>query len=1364
MASAGVKEIRRLQEEQQSLAGSQSVPSLGAAADDDGGATQQAPATADRSNSIARKLYTESERDLLTNYEPSDVVADAEAALDQPTTRTPRPYEGLPAVAGMAGVEDAVRAAAGAADIEETQIVDGETGDTALLLCAQYGAGDLVELLVAQGAEVNARLPNGATALHYMSNGATLSPPAVVALLRFGADPNVAELHTGATPLMYAADAGATAVCEDLVRHGADAAAVDFDGYDALGYAAESGLHACVAFLKSVAPKTKPKPPPPTTPNTAAAGNAATSPYSIDIGAPVVGAPSSKKKKKPDPPPAAPPSAAGTPNSRRDDFDRELAELRDARETLKHLAGLADKASGELRSLQYEAATDRERSASLAAGAQARADELERARSRAAAAGEAALEQACAPRATSGAADLTRRSATPRGRPPRPWARPRPRTRPRARARPRRSRRDAVESQLLARVAAWETACGEAKAALEKKIEAHRTDEARRQADLDGARRDASSWEAKCAREAERRWRDAEALRAREAEASRRADAERDALRRKLESAEDAGKQREAEAARRGRARGGGGAVRGAEQRGGALEQQLLSLAATAGADERRSALEEAHRAKMAVAEAAVAAARGSGREAELRGAVERSSPPRSATATAGAPRRSARASRTPGASTRPSPRRARRWSSPTRSRPSSRPSSATRKRDEAAAGRRRDEDAARARRRGRGGRAPRRRRGARSSAASSWRCGGRRGRPGALRGAAKAAADADAARQRAAANLNEVREQALKFKADLLQKELEAAGAARELQLVRDAKAESDASRGGELAAARERLAKAEADLAEQTKTARERGDDARRQLKKLEDDHERQKARDDIDRRADESARRKEHEDEVTKLSRALHAAQAEAAQHKSLAASSASGSSTAAERAAAAEACGDALRCSAERAASRLAGTTESYEGRLAAAMDELSLTRASLEDASDGVEKLRALEQRNARLDQDLTRESMMRRKLHNQIEDMKGKIRVLCRVRPLAQFERDRGAGESAVVKDGEGSLTVLPAKEKGEKKKFMFDFVFDGAGAENSQPRLFEDVKQLITSTVDGYNVCLFCYGQTGSGKTFTMGSDSRIGATLGPDGRVLEGAGIAPRSAEAVFDILEGRTSQCDCTVTLSMFEVYCDKLVDLLNTSPQQPHLKITLAEHSPTGLVHVEGAKSREVADAKALVDALAFGIGNRTVHATKMNSESSRSHLVMMMEISSTNKRTGHKVTGKLTLVDLAGSERVDKSGATGGGQAAARAARVIQRRFNATAINKSLSALGDVIASLTAAAGGHVPYRNHPLTMLMSDSVGGSAKTMMIVCSSPASDKVAETLSSLQFATRCKDVRSSADPRAAAATIADLKAG
>ena len=137
--------------------------------------------------------------------------------------------------------------------------------------------------------------------------------------------------------------------------------------------------------------------------------------------------------------------------------------------------------------------------------------------------------------------------------------------------------------------------------------------------------------------------------------------------------------------------------------------------------------------------------------------------------------------------------------------------------------------------------------------------------------------------------------------------------------------------------------------------------------------------------------------------------------------------------------------------------------------------------------------------------------------------------------------------------------------------------------------------------------------------------------------------------------------------------------------------------------------------------------------------------------MGVTITTTNKRTGASTTGKLTLVDLAGSERVERSGAEG------------QQLKEAAAINKSLSALGDVINALTSAEGGHVPYRNHPLTMLMSDSVGGSAKTMMLVCSSPAHANVAESVSSFQFATRCKDVVCGSDPRAAAAEIAKLKA-
>jgi len=130
---------------------------------------------------------------------------------------------------------------------------------------------------------------------------------------------------------------------------------------------------------------------------------------------------------------------------------------------------------------------------------------------------------------------------------------------------------------------------------------------------------------------------------------------------------------------------------------------------------------------------------------------------------------------------------------------------------------------------------------------------------------------------------------------------------------------------------------------------------------------------------------------------------------------------------------------------------------------------------------------------------------------------------------------------------------------------------------------------------------------------------------------------------------------------------------------------------------------------------------------------MNADSSRSHLITCIVTKVTNKRSKNVVAGKLTLVDLAGSERVGKSGATG------------QQLKEAQSINKSLSALGDVISALTTSSK-HVPYRNHPLTMLMSDSIGGNAKTLMFVCCSPADYNRSESANSLDFAKRCKDVK------------------
>mmetsp|Transcript_1486 Transcript_1486/g.2033 ORF Transcript_1486/g.2033 Transcript_1486/m.2033 type:complete len:202 (-) Transcript_1486:2-607(-) len=158
--------------------------------------------------------------------------------------------------------------------------------------------------------------------------------------------------------------------------------------------------------------------------------------------------------------------------------------------------------------------------------------------------------------------------------------------------------------------------------------------------------------------------------------------------------------------------------------------------------------------------------------------------------------------------------------------------------------------------------------------------------------------------------------------------------------------------------------------------------------------------------------------------------------------------------------------------------------------------------------------------------------------------------------------------------------------------------------------------------------------------------------------------------------------------------------------------------------------------QVTDDSKLLDVFNRGVNNRTSATTKMNADSSRSHMVASIVVSLRNRRSGHIVRGKLTLVDLAGSERVSKSGATG------------EQLKEAQSINKSLSALGDVIGALTSGSQ-HVPYRNNPLTMLMSDSIGGNAKSLMFVCCSPSGYNQKESQQSLDFAKRCRNVRNNA---------------
>ena len=242
------------------------------------------------------------------------------------------------------------------------------------------------------------------------------------------------------------------------------------------------------------------------------------------------------------------------------------------------------------------------------------------------------------------------------------------------------------------------------------------------------------------------------------------------------------------------------------------------------------------------------------------------------------------------------------------------------------------------------------------------------------------------------------------------------------------------------------------------------------------------------------------------------------------------------------------------------------------------------------------------------------------------------------------------------------------------------------------------------------------------AGKTYTM---------FGDEG---EHQGLAPRVAFELFKKLQDREMSHRFEVSISMLELYTDRLRDLLLTKDEEAEdLKIRLAEHTSTGLVEVDGAKIEQVADGNELLAVLNRGAKSRASSSTKMNADSSRSHMIATIVLSLTNKRTGKSSFGKLTLVDLAGSERVGKSGAEG------------QQLKEAQSINKSLSSLGDVIGALTSGSRQHIPYRNHPLTMLMSDSIGGNAKTLMFVCCSPADWNHKETTNSLDFAKRCRNV-------------------
>ena len=337
-----------------------------------------------------------------------------------------------------------------------------------------------------------------------------------------------------------------------------------------------------------------------------------------------------------------------------------------------------------------------------------------------------------------------------------------------------------------------------------------------------------------------------------------------------------------------------------------------------------------------------------------------------------------------------------------------------------------------------------------------------------------------------------------------------------------------------------------------------------------------------------------------------------------------------------------------------------------------------------------------------------KEMILRKKYFNELVSLKGNIRVMCRVRPMIKQDKD----SRNVVGFDRLDQGIINVESRGTIKGLELDQVFKPS---STQEEVFNEVRDLITSAIDGFNVCIFAYGQTGSGKTFTMEGSP-------------ENPGVNVRGLHELFRVIQERKPEWNYNLCVSVLEIYNESIRDLLcsNKSPKKLEIKQT------RNGVEVPGIEQTQVECVEDIQKTFEIAHKNRRTAETSMNERSSRSHALMIVNIMGVNETTGAKSTGKLNLIDLAGSERVSKSEATG------------DRLKEAQNINKSLSALGDVIHAL-ASKNSHVPYRNSKLTYMLQDSLSGDSKTLMICQVGPAEYNVGETMCTLNFAARVRSV-------------------
>ncbi|XP_011303315.1 protein claret segregational [Fopius arisanus] len=390
-----------------------------------------------------------------------------------------------------------------------------------------------------------------------------------------------------------------------------------------------------------------------------------------------------------------------------------------------------------------------------------------------------------------------------------------------------------------------------------------------------------------------------------------------------------------------------------------------------------------------------------------------------------------------------------------------------------------------------------------------------------------------------------------------------------------------------------------------------------------------------------------------------------------------------------------------------------TLASHSSELKRVQSDLSMKIQTIGELSDRVKELQEVLHQ---MDKD-------RRVLHNYIQEMKGNIRVFCRVRPRISKESNKNLCSINYVDectieigraDGSDSLSCS-GKSRGTKQEFSFDKIFPPNA---SQATVFEELSLLVQSALEGYNVCVFAYGQTGSGKTYTM-----------EGGCNAEMEGMIPRTVRHIFEEMkEFKLLGWQYKIEASFLEIYNEHIVDLLDAN-QKTH-EIRMVDNKGTDL-YVTNLQVEEINSPQELHECLRTAQQNRAVAATTANERSSRSHSVARIRLIGTHAEKEEICIGNLNLVDLAGSERLKNE----------EAARTAETKN----INKSLANLGNVILALLRKQE-HIPYRNSKLTHLLMPSLGGNSKTLMLLNISPLDECYNETLNSLRFASNVNNCK------------------